>query len=79
MTVKTNKTVDGAVFYTVVGPVDKTMVVYWAVDGAVNRAVYWAVDDAVRLAVYRAVDFALNEDSHHPCLEDFLFDAEVEV
>jgi hypothetical protein len=49
----------------------------------VYRAVYWAVLGTVRWAVDNAldsaVDFALNEDSHHPCLEDFLFDAEVEV
>ena len=40
-----------------------------------NVDVYDAVTGAVTGAVYDAVRGTVDEDSPHPCLEDFLFEA----
>ena len=50
--------------------------VNFALHGAVYEAVYWAVrrpvDQAVVGAVEGAVNWAVDEDSEHPALQDFL-------
>jgi hypothetical protein len=77
---KTNYTVyldvRGAVLNAVTG--DMNGALRRSVHVAVHADVYWAVEEPVRGAVHRgvvnAVDWAVNEDSPHPGLQDFLFD-----
>lgn len=70
---KTNATMNGALFYAVDEAVhgalsrsNQTMheAVFRAVNGAVHAAVFWAVDEAMHRAVH--------DELLHPTLDDFL-------
>ena len=65
---KTNEFFHADVFWAVNRAVDRAVAVSDAVYGAVDRAVYRTVGWAVGWAVAVAVE----EDSNHPGLQDFL-------